>query len=147
MLRLMIDSSYMSIIPEEFYQEAPEDAWISGAYSFSPLVERLRRHWPPNHELWMLRGADYFTRSNGHAAAYPRELWHLPHVVGTRGLNPDDLDLSMLNQSICVETLTLSSSALRGQFDRSNRACDGIDPRLLAYADRHLLYRQRVTPA
>ncbi len=113
LLRRLIDPSYMSIIPEEFYSEAPHEAWIDGVYSFAPLLARLQRHWPPHFELWMLRGADYFTIDDGRAEAYPRDLRHLPHVVGTRGLNRDRFDLSMLDRSVCVETRSLSSSELR----------------------------------
>ncbi len=113
MLKRIIDPSYMSIIPDEFYSEAPADAWIGGSFSFAPLIDRLRSVWPPHFELWMLRGADYFTMDDGQATAYPRDLWHLPHVIGTRGMHPDTFDASMLGRSICVKTRPLSSSELR----------------------------------
>lgn len=145
MLGLMIDPSTMSVLPGEFYPDAPDEALIGGVYSFAPLVRRLQRHWPARYELWMLRGADYFTRFDGASASYPQELRHLPHIVGTRGLDREQLDLHMLDQWICVETLPLSSSELRRQF--GGRGAGGIDDRLLAYADRHALYRQSTPPS
>jgi cytidyltransferase-like protein len=115
MVEGLIDHACMSILPAAFYPDAPADALIGHEYSFAPLVRLLETHLPDGCELWMLRGGDYFTRSGGRAAAYPHELRHLPHVVGTRGLDPDDLDLLVLRRSICVETLAISSTELRRQ--------------------------------
>lgn len=144
MLELMIDPSCMSVVPDAFYPDLPEDAWRAGAFSFLPLVERLKASWPANYELWMLRGADYFSTPNDHAAIYPPELWHLPHVVGTRGQNPETLNLHMLDRHVCVDTLPLSSSALRSQVP-GRMGSRGLDEPVAAYVERHALYRDAVS--
>lgn len=146
MLGLLIDPSYMSVLPAAFYGEAPDDAWIGATYSFVPLMARLGAHWPARYEVWMLRGADYFTRMDGQADAYPAELCRVPHVVGTRGLSPEALDLGRLARSLRVETPAINSTALRARPAPSAPSRGGMEPRVAAYAERHALYRPLQPP-